>query len=171
MLKITEITLLTAGEAERLPDSVLRADIRWWLKTPGTAPGDVTYVTESGFVDLSGMSANMSRTGIRPVIKADNFTEYGLKPGSRFKAGGELWLLISKDTALCLRIIGESVYTAYSWSSDSKCYIREDGTRILKNEMDNYSLSTVKQRITRWAEEHNLKPCIQKEESTCQKTC
>jgi len=68
-------TLLTLEQANELPQSILRSDGRWWLKTPGFTKSTVTQVYKEGVVDGLGINVEMCSVGIRPILLIKPDTE------------------------------------------------------------------------------------------------
>ena len=67
---ITEVTLITADEARRLPAQVLKGSCWWWTRSPGffQAEPTVAYVNGSGMVMPAGTAVNDFNGAVRPVL-------------------------------------------------------------------------------------------------------
>ncbi len=149
-IDISEVTLLSAEEAEALLTSLQRATypLWWWLRSPGSGPNCVAYVYSNGTVFTYGSSVLDINHGVRPALRICNPEPSDLVPGESFEAGGERWTLISDDLALCDRIVGKSAFR-----TDYKAPYAND-----------YEKSDVKKWLENWALERGLYTTAQLEQ-------
>lgn len=71
-IDITDISLLTLKEIERLPEKIRRYDDWWWLRSPGGFPGCAAYVYSDGSVDDYGYDVDYDCIAVRPAITVSN---------------------------------------------------------------------------------------------------
>lgn len=133
-IEISEITLLSVVEAKAVSRAQLNIGSRWWLRSPGR-PTCAARVLNDGKVNLIGYYVYDSRgTGVRPALRISNLGTSNLNVGEKFSAGGETWTVISKDLALCDRVVGHTCFREEDWRApDANVYEKSDVKKWLEN--------------------------------------
>lgn len=134
-VQVTGATLLTAEEAERVPEDILSKDGAWWLSSPSVLTQwntYVEYVDIDGIIDTVGYRA-YARLGVRPALNI-NLLSSSLKVGDKFLIGEYTFDVISENKALCSNLIGNSVFRSDFSAAD----------------VNNYEVSDIKKDIDEW---------------------
>lgn len=138
-IEISEITLLSINEARELSREVRETDSWWWLRSPGRHPSyikadpyDAADVYYDGEVYTDAFNVNYNG-GVRPALRISNFGSSNLNIGDKFSAGGEEWTVISKDVALCDRIVGQTYFRKDVDALDANVYEQSDIKKWLEN--------------------------------------
>lgn len=141
LFDIKEITLLTRNEAE----TVLTQEQRckgfkemtgfWWLRSSSGESNQADIVDPRGNIDCLNVGYSF---GIVPAMKVDNFAS--LKLGDKFTAGGETWIVVSDNIAVCDNFIGMSEF-------------RLDHTEPSSNV---YAMSDIKKGLDAWVKEKGI---------------
>jgi len=166
-IKITEITLLTLEEAEKVPKELLAVGEYWWLRSPSQNPKDTTsvlFVNPDGSFDTKGRSPGICNH-IRPVLKISNLSELGLAEGDTFSlAGYTTWTVIPGDMALYDKTIDSCPYRTFTGfemhGSVEYCYDDNgDGTfsEFPRSELRDYDKSDAKSAVDYWASKNGVK--------------
>ena len=113
-LEITGATLLTVGEAEKLPKGLRIYPRWWWLKTRGILSNYVTLVTKLGYINKEGVDVAFEKGAVRPALIIENLKSSNLKIGDEFKFGRYYrFVIISDNKAFCLGDIGEYYFNHF----------------------------------------------------------
>lgn len=64
--------------------------------------------------------------GVRPALQIPDLESFNLRIGDRFILVGEQWVVISKDKALCDRIIGKMPFREDWKAPDANDYEKSD---------------------------------------------
>ncbi len=135
-LEIAEITLLSVKEAGSLLTKEQRAiGSWWWLRSPGRPRSNcAARVLNDGKVNAAGTYVCDPRgNGVRPALRISNLGASNLNVGEKFSAGGETWTVISKDLALCDRVVGHTCFREDWRAPDSNVYEKSDVKKWLEN--------------------------------------
>lgn len=148
-LDVQEITLLSVEEAEALSQDQLKLGSWWWLRSPGFYEY-AAYVDFAGEVSDYGHSVVTDIIGVRPALRISNLKSSNLNPGDEISVGGETWTIISKDLALCDRIVGRT------------CFREKVG--VFCPDVKEYEQSDVKKWLENWALEKGIYTTAQLEQ-------
>lgn len=142
-INITDITLLTKEEAEIVPESLVRANSAWWLRSPGIHEFRVLLVDSGhGSINTVGLPA-AAENGVRPALKISNLWSSDLSVGDKFELAGREWTVINGDTALCDDIVGK---TAFLKNYDE-----------YTDDINDYEQSDIKRWLKSWANKNGIK--------------
>ena len=136
---VTGITMLSINEAKLVDKNIRCVGDSWWLRSPGFFDFYAAYVDLDGFVYDIGRNVD-HEYGLRPALKIYNLESSNLRIGDRFLLADEQWIVISKDKALCNRIVGKTPFREDWKASDAK----------------NYEASDVKVWLEKWAIEKGI---------------
>lgn len=131
-LEITGVTLLTIGEARKLPKETLLNDDCWWLKSCGTGNDCVAGVHSYGTVSYNGFFAYLENA-VRPVLMIQNLNFSIFKTGDKFQFGEKEFEIISADRALCTESIGYYAFRRDYLAENVNSYQASDLKRFLKS--------------------------------------
>ena len=149
-LKVQEITLLSAKEAENVDQYILAGGSWWWLRSPGKDPRTAASVNESGHIISRGNGVNISG-GIRPALRIENLESGNYQIGDVIRIADKAWTVVSSDLVLYNGIIGHGRFRKEWEASDS----------------NDYEASDVKKWLHNWAAENNIQmsgiSCAEKE--------
>ena len=146
---VTGITLLSVEEAKEVDKNIRCIGDSWWLRSSGHYDDIAAYVYRYGVVYEDG-SAVEYYIGVRPALQISNLESFNFRIGDRFVLVGEQWVVISKDKALCDRIIGKTPFREYYKAPDA----------------NNYEKSDIKIWLEQWASEKGIIPEVNKNESS-----
>lgn len=135
--EIIGATLLSIGEAERLPDHLRKYSNWWWLRAPGLSRYTAASICNDGSVYYTGDLVYNTGGCVRPALRIRNFESSDFKIGDRFKFGGKEFEIISDNLAFCTGDIG-------------RCLFRTDWRAPDANF---YEASDVKKKLDRWFHE------------------
>lgn len=108
-LEITEATLLTADEAEKLPERLRKHVDGWWLQSCGCHSDHAACVYPDGRVFRDGDYVCLYYS-VRPALVISSLESSGLKIGDIFNFGYKQFEIISNNKAFCLTNIGTYVF-------------------------------------------------------------
>lgn len=134
-LKITGVTLLTIGEARKLPKETMLNDDCWWLKSRGAGNDCVAGVYSCGSVSYNGFFAYLENA-VRPALMIQNLNFSIFEIGDKFRFGEKEFEIISDTRALCTESVG-------------CCAFRKD---CLAESANNYQASDLKKFLKAWYE-------------------
>lgn len=123
-IDVIEITLLSVEEAMELDKNVRGIGDSWWLRSPGNRYYRAMFV-DDGNIGVSGLCVDIS-LGARPALQISDLESSNLRIGDRFVLADEQWIVISKDKALCDRIIGKMHFRKYWEEPDANDYEKSD---------------------------------------------
>lgn len=132
-LEIVGATLLTADEAEKLPERLRKCGEGWWLQSCGCNSDYAAWVYPKGIVSRAGEYVCFYYS-VRPVLVISNLESSGLKIGDIFNFGEKEFEVISNNKAFCLTNIGA-------------CAFKRDSNVLNAN---NYERSDIKEFIDYW---------------------
>lgn len=133
-IEISEITLLSVWEAKAVSRAQLNIGSWWWLRSPGRCSTFAARVLNDGKVNAVGIYVCDSRgTGVRPALRISNLGASNLNVGEKFSVGGETWTVISKDLALCDRVVGHTCFREDWRAPDAYVYEKSDVKKWLEN--------------------------------------
>lgn len=142
---ITEITLLSIEEAEKLPEHILELGEWWWLRSPGGFYYSAGYIAEDGSIYAFGYDVDFPDGAVRPVLRINNLESLNLKVGDAINVAGYYWTIITEDLALCNVAVGNTCF-------------RQEWAEMDSN---NYETSDIKVWLENWAREN----CLEIEET------
>ena len=128
---ITEITLLSVEEAEKLDEDTRYIGDPWWLRSPGDFDDFAAIVNPNGVVYADGSYVD-STYGVRPALTISNLQASNLRIGDQFILADEQWTVIGKDKALCDDIVGRAPFRKAWKAPDANDYEKSDVKRWLK---------------------------------------
>lgn len=126
------ITLLSAEEVKKVDKRTISVDESWWLRSPGSGDYYAMCVFDAGFIDGNGFDV-YDELGVRPSLQISDLESFNLRIGDRFALAGEQWVVISKDKALCDRIIGKAPFRKNLKAPDANDYEKSDVKIWLEN--------------------------------------
>ncbi len=106
-LKISEAKLLSLEEYENLIEKGYRipeANFSYWISTKDDKKASVNGI--SGQISEEYCDDDFLLSGIRPILKMENFSNTNLKIGDCFLYGEKTFTIISEDYAFCNEHIG-----------------------------------------------------------------
>ena len=126
--------LLTAEEAEKLPQRLSKYKEDWWLQTIEDGwfgSGECAKIMDTlGFIDMNYVANDGA---VRPALRITNLNDYEV--GKMFRFGGQWFQIIDEHTAFCVGDIGKRRFS--------------DGSSI------HYEKSEIKQFIDDWFNKYN----------------
>ena len=158
-LDIEEITLLSAEEAEKLPNNILAIDRQWWwLRSPSYNQHRATYVLNDGDIFGSGWPVNSNSCYVRPALKISNLKSSNLEliePYDIIKFLNNLWYVISDDMLLSVKAVGNTAFNKDAMKPDANKFEGSDIQKWLQNwlkERLNNNMSESTQNVARLTE-------------------
>lgn len=121
---ITGATLLTAEEAETLPDRLKPKSAGvWWLRSDGNSPVSVILADGRMYEVNSWYSAMCA---VRPALRLKNMRKSTFTIGDVFLFGNKRFEIISEDLAFCVDEIGKCQYRCHETAQDAYDYDASD---------------------------------------------
>lgn len=131
-LEITGATLLTAEEAEKLPERLRKHIYGWWLQSCGCRSDYAACVYPDGVVSHDGDYVCFYYD-VRPVLIISNLESSGLKIGDTFNFGDKQFEIISNNKAFCLTHIGTDVFKQDLNVLNANDYEKSDVKKFVDN--------------------------------------
>ena len=122
-----DISLLTIEEAEALPKNIREYGGRWWLRTPGDYPDDVTCVHLGGSI-INSIYVGYNNYAVRPVITVSNLKDLKVSIRDTIFIQGQKYVVISDNKIL---YNDEVVY--HRFSNESNDYDKSEIKKIVDN--------------------------------------
>lgn len=119
---ITGAALLSAEEAEALPQHLRSYKDWWWLQEPGEYRSNAAFVFCDGSIYYDGCSTNERSNYVRPALHLAGLKSSGLMVGDRFEFGGAKFEIISDNRAFCLGDIGRHAFRDDWRAKDANVY-------------------------------------------------
>lgn len=128
----TGATLLSVEEAKNVNKEILKADIDWWLCSPGF-DGDYAACVFGDYGSVSDIGNYVEDSyGVRPALEISNLESSGYKIGESVYFGGYSFTIISDTYALCDDMIGECAFRKDSKAKDANKYETSDIKRYVE---------------------------------------
>lgn len=128
-LEVTDVTLITADEAARMSQSLLRGSTWYWTRTPGIFEGCVAYVTGGGLLMRGGTPVQDHAGAVRPVMVIGGLAELQAEIGDE----------VEIETA------GRGIYIG-----NRRVLLRPVGFTKFDTEGTEYDASAIKRWIAKW---------------------
>jgi len=101
-LSIQDITLLSIGEAESVPEQYRQFYTYWWLRSPGNSHDYAAVVSPGGGVNSIEMPVYIDNRYVRPALIISNLKSFKLPIYSKVELdNGTKWIIISDNMLLC----------------------------------------------------------------------
>lgn len=97
---ITNITLLSIEEAQKLPIEVRKYSVWWWLRSPGDNPYIAATASHFGYVVPNGDYVDYDLEGVRPVLTIKNLDSQNLTLYSNILINEKKFIVIGQDAVL-----------------------------------------------------------------------
>lgn len=131
-IEITDISLLTLKEAEKLPKSIREYYNYWWLQTPANDSIFAATVHDDGAVVNHSSFVYYNKNAVRPAITISNLKDLGVSVGDTITIQNKKYVVISDDKVLY---------------DDEIVYHRFDGST------SDYEKSEIKKVVDEWLNE------------------
>lgn len=116
---VSEITLLTIEQAERLPKELLSCGEWWWLRSPGSNWDAIAGVNCDGSVDLAGVDGFTNFACVRPAFFVPDLNP---KLGAKVQIGNHMCTVIEKDLVLADSVVCRDLFGLTPWD---KSYLKK----------------------------------------------
>ena len=138
-LFISEVTIPSVDEIEKIDEKLRLAGDNYWLRSPGDRNDRAAFVDGgSGSVNARGYGVDYTH-GVRPALIIPNLDDAGYSTGDRLgPLAGYTWTVISNDMVLCDDLIGKAFF-------DKGLYYE-----------NTYDYSSLKSYVENWAKENDL---------------
>lgn len=107
---VESIYLLSAEEAEKLPEWILANGAFWWLQSPGGEATWAAAVYGTGAVDCEGFVIDGHCFGIRPALKIKSLDAMNLKVGEVVEVFDRMAQYIGNNSVLLCKNIGDGIF-------------------------------------------------------------
>jgi len=125
-IEVTDISLLTVEEAERLPENIREYEDWWWLRTPGISSHYAAFVHFDGPVSILGAGVTHVNVGVRPALTISNLEDLGVRVGDTIIIQDKKYVVVSDNKVL---YNDDAVY--HRFDKDSNDYEKSEIKKIV----------------------------------------